>query len=162
MCDCPLCAPGACAVATVAHHAAQRVQSKLDALEKQRKDLAAEHGKLDIERTRHVREVKLQWDYAHSPYNISHAAAPLKGQYVLMSMFGKGGFAAVRPHLVASFRLSVLCAVSSARSCRSWRHACARDAAPATAAPRPRARVDRAAARRSSARTTSKPAPRWR
>jgi hypothetical protein len=72
------------------------VQSKLDALEKQRKDLAVEHNKLDIERMKHIREVKLQWDYNLSSYNIHSNPASLKGQYVLMSMFGKGGFAAVR------------------------------------------------------------------
>ena len=71
------------------------LQSKLDAIEKQRRDLAAELAKLDIERIKHVRQIKLQSDYVHSEYNINNATAPLKGQYVLMSMFGKGGFAAV-------------------------------------------------------------------
>jgi hypothetical protein len=72
------------------------LKSKLDAIEKQRKDLAAEHSKLDIERTKHVREVKLQWDYMNSPYQLHGGATLLNDQYVLMSMFGKGGFAAVR------------------------------------------------------------------
>jgi hypothetical protein len=84
---------------------AKSVQSKLDALEKQRKDLAVEHNKLDVERMKHIREVKLQWDYNLSPYNLHSNPAPLRGQYVLMSMFGKGGFAAVCCRLSGRLKL---------------------------------------------------------
>ena len=77
------------------------LQSKLDAIEKQKKDLLVEHTKLDIERTKHVRALKLQWDWHASPYNAVTGSPVLKEQYVLMSMFGKGGFAAVRTVLHA-------------------------------------------------------------
>ena len=95
-------------------HADDVLKSKLDAIERQRKDLAVEQNKLDIERTKHVREVKLQWDYMNSPYQLHNGSPLLKDQYVLMSMFGKGGFAAVRP--AAQHNAVML-------HC-DWKHAC--------------------------------------
>ena len=72
------------------------MQSKHDALEKQRKELLAEKQKLDVERMRHVREVKLQWDYNTSAYNLQCHQGVLYNRYVLLNLFGKGGFAEVR------------------------------------------------------------------
>jgi hypothetical protein len=71
------------------------VQSKHDALDKQRKELLGEKQKLDVERMRHVREVKLQWDYNMSSYNIQCHQGILCNRYVLLNLFGKGGFAEV-------------------------------------------------------------------
>jgi serine/threonine protein kinase len=45
---------------------------------------------------RHVREVKLQWDYNISSYNLHGHHGVLCNRYVLLNMFGKGGFAEVR------------------------------------------------------------------
>lgn len=73
----------------------QVLQSKHDALEKQRKELLAEKQKLDVERMRHVREVKLQWDYNTSSYNLQSHQGVLHNRYVLLNLFGKGGFAEV-------------------------------------------------------------------
>jgi hypothetical protein len=50
---------------------------------------------LDVERMRHVKEVKLQWDYNTSPYNFHAHPSILANRYVLLNMFGKGGFAEV-------------------------------------------------------------------
>lgn len=72
------------------------MQSKHDALEKQRKEMLAEKQKLDVERMRHVREVKLQWDYNLSSYNLQCHQGVLYNRYVLLNLFGKGGFAEVR------------------------------------------------------------------
>lgn len=45
---------------------------------------------------RHVREVKLQWDYNTSSYNLQCHQGILYNRYVLLNLFGKGGFAEVR------------------------------------------------------------------
>lgn len=44
---------------------------------------------------RHVREVKLQWDSNKSDYNPLVNTSLLANRYVLLNMFGKGGFAEV-------------------------------------------------------------------
>eukprot|EP00892_Ulva_mutabilis_P007157 jgi/Ulvmu1/4813/UM020_0098.1 len=71
------------------------LKSKIDSLEKQRKDLMADRSKLDVARMRHVREVKLQWDSNKSDYNPLVNTSLLANRYVLLNMFGKGGFAEV-------------------------------------------------------------------
>ena len=71
------------------------MQSKLDALEKQRKDLMADRSKLDVARMRHVREVKLLWDSSKSDHNPLLNSSLMANRYVLLNMFGKGGFAEV-------------------------------------------------------------------
>lgn len=75
------------------------MQSKLDALEKQRKDLMADRLKLDVSRMRHIREVKLLWDSSRSDYNPLVNSSLMANRYVLLSMYGKGGFAEVGERL---------------------------------------------------------------
>lgn len=71
------------------------LQIQHDALEKHRKELLSEKQKLDVDRMRHVREVKLQWDYNTSQYNLQCHQGVLFNRYVLLNLFGKGGFAEV-------------------------------------------------------------------
>ena len=56
----------------------------------------ADRSKLDVARMRHVREIKLQWDSNKSDYNPLVNTSVLAHRYVLLNMFGKGGFAEVR------------------------------------------------------------------
>jgi hypothetical protein len=78
------------------------LQSKSESLAREEKAILADRARLMIEQNQHVKEVKLKRDFDASIYKDQRIMAD---RYVLMSMFGKGGFAEVR---TAAYTMSIL------------------------------------------------------